>query len=47
VRRQLVADCRNYASANPGTFEKTVLKAFRSAGVNRLSVGVQSFDDSI
>ncbi len=32
--------------ANPGTFEKNRFRAFRSAGVTRLSVGVQSFDDS-
>ncbi len=32
--------------ANPGTFERERFKAFRSAGVTRLSVGVQSFDDA-
>ena len=32
--------------ANPGTFERERFKAFRAAGVNRLSIGVQSFDDS-
>ena len=31
--------------ANPGTFEKDRFQAFRAAGVTRLSVGVQSFDD--
>ena len=31
--------------ANPGTFEKNRFKAFRAAGVTRLSIGVQSFDD--
>lgn len=31
--------------ANPGTFEKDRFKGFRDAGVNRLSIGVQSFDD--
>lgn len=31
--------------ANPGTFEKDRFKAYRAAGVTRLSVGVQSFDD--
>ncbi len=31
--------------ANPGTFETDRFKAFRQAGVTRLSVGVQSFDD--
>jgi len=32
--------------ANPGTFEKDRFRAFRSAGVTRLSVGVQTFDDA-
>jgi oxygen-independent coproporphyrinogen-3 oxidase len=31
--------------ANPGTAEAEKFAAFRAAGVNRLSVGVQSFDD--
>jgi putative oxygen-independent coproporphyrinogen III oxidase len=31
--------------ANPGTFERERFKAFREAGVTRLSVGVQSFHD--
>ena len=31
--------------ANPGTFERERFKAFRAAGVTRLSIGVQSFDD--
>ncbi len=33
--------------ANPGTFESQRFKAFRAAGVTRLSVGVQSFDDAM
>ncbi|NIM42687.1 MAG: oxygen-independent coproporphyrinogen III oxidase-like protein [Hydrogenophaga sp.] len=32
--------------ANPGTFEKDRFRAFRQAGVTRLSIGVQSFDDA-
>lgn len=32
--------------ANPGTFERERFKAFRGAGVTRLSIGVQSFDDT-
>ena len=32
--------------ANPGTFERDRFKAFRAAGVTRLSIGVQSFSDS-
>jgi putative oxygen-independent coproporphyrinogen III oxidase len=31
--------------ANPGTFERDRFRAFREAGVTRLSLGVQSFDD--
>ncbi|HQZ46037.1 MAG TPA: radical SAM family heme chaperone HemW [Usitatibacteraceae bacterium] len=31
--------------ANPGTFEQEKFRDFRAAGVNRLSVGIQSFDD--
>jgi oxygen-independent coproporphyrinogen-3 oxidase len=32
--------------ANPGTFEREKFAGFRAAGVNRLSLGVQSFDDA-
>jgi oxygen-independent coproporphyrinogen-3 oxidase len=32
--------------ANPGTFEVERFRGFRDAGVNRLSIGVQSFDDA-
>ena len=32
--------------ANPGTFERERFHAFRAAGVTRLSVGVQSFNDA-
>lgn len=32
--------------ANPGTFERERFRAFRNAGVTRLSIGVQSFDDA-
>ena len=31
--------------ANPGTFEQEKFWGFRSAGVNRLSIGIQSFND--
>ena len=31
---------------NPGTADLTKLRAYHSAGINRLSIGVQSFDDS-
>ena len=45
ARLRLEPDCEITLEANPGTFEKHRFKAFRSAGVTRLSVGVQSFDD--
>ena len=32
--------------ANPGTFEAARFRGYRAAGVNRLSVGVQSFSDA-
>ncbi|WP_339898110.1 radical SAM family heme chaperone HemW [uncultured Gilvimarinus sp.] len=31
--------------ANPGTFEQDKFRGFRAAGVNRLSIGIQSFAD--
>ena len=33
--------------ANPGTFERERFAAYRAAGVTRLSLGVQSFDDAL
>lgn len=45
ARLRLAADCEITLEANPGTFEKDRFKAFRAAGVTRLSVGVQSFND--
>ncbi len=32
--------------ANPGTIETTRFRAYRAAGVNRLSIGIQSFNDA-
>jgi putative oxygen-independent coproporphyrinogen III oxidase len=46
ARLPLTPDCEITLEANPGTFEKDRFKAFRSAGVTRLSVGVQSFNDA-
>ncbi len=45
ARLRLTPDCEITLEANPGTFEKDRFRAFRSAGVTRLSVGVQSFND--
>jgi putative oxygen-independent coproporphyrinogen III oxidase len=46
ARLKLAADCEVTLEANPGTFEKDRFRAFRQAGVTRLSLGVQSFDDA-
>lgn len=46
ARLPLVPDCEITLEANPGTFEKDRFHAFRQAGVTRLSVGVQSFNDA-
>jgi oxygen-independent coproporphyrinogen-3 oxidase len=45
ARVRLVADCEITMEANPGTFEKDRFSAFAGAGVTRLSIGVQSFND--
>ena len=46
ARLPLVPDCEITLEANPGTFERDRFRAFRAAGVTRLSIGVQSFDDA-
>jgi len=46
ARLRLEPNCEITLEANPGTFEKDRFKAFRGAGVTRLSVGVQSFNDA-
>ena len=46
ARLPLEAGCETTLEANPGTFERERFKAYRAAGVTRLSVGVQSFDDA-
>lgn len=43
----LVPDCEITLEANPGTFERERFRAFAQAGVTRLSIGVQSFDDTL
>lgn len=45
ARLPLVPDAEITLEANPGTFERQRFAAFRAAGVTRLSLGVQSFDD--
>ena len=46
ARLKLVPECEITLEANPGTFEKDRFRAFRAAGVTRLSIGVQSFNDA-
>ena len=46
ARLQLVPDVEITLEANPGTFERDRFAAFAQAGVNRLSIGVQSFNDT-
>lgn len=41
----LEADCEITLEANPGTFEAERFAAYRASGVNRLSIGIQSFDE--
>ena len=43
---RLDADAEITLEANPGTFEKDRFRAFRAAGITRLSIGVQSFNDT-
>jgi len=44
ARLALAPDAEITLEANPGTFEQQKFADFRSAGINRLSLGVQSFD---
>ena len=43
ARLPLAPDAEVTLEANPGTFEVEKFAAFRAAGVNRLSIGIQSF----
>jgi len=47
ARLRLVPDVEITMEANPGTVERGRLADYRAAGVNRLSLGVQSFDDAM
>ncbi|WP_417226776.1 radical SAM family heme chaperone HemW [Amphritea sp.] len=46
ARTPLAANAEITMEANPGTFEQQRFAGFRAAGVNRLSIGVQSFDSA-
>jgi oxygen-independent coproporphyrinogen-3 oxidase len=43
ARLPLAPDAEVTLEANPGTFEAEKFAAFRAAGINRLSIGIQSF----
>ena len=42
---RLVDDCEVTLETNPGTVEHGRFDGYLAAGVNRLSFGIQSFDD--
>ena len=44
-RVALAPDAEVTIEANPGTVDTERFRGFRNAGVNRLSIGIQSFDD--
>jgi oxygen-independent coproporphyrinogen-3 oxidase len=45
ARLPLIPDAEVTMEANPGTFERERFRAYRAAGVTRLSIGIQSFND--
>ncbi|MCX8744589.1 oxygen-independent coproporphyrinogen III oxidase-like protein [Snodgrassella sp. B3882] len=45
ARVKLQANAEITLEANPGTFEQNRFRAYASAGINRVSIGVQSFVD--
>ena len=45
LKPYLAENCEISMEANPGTVDRAVFRDFYQAGVNRLSIGVQSFDD--
>jgi coproporphyrinogen III oxidase-like Fe-S oxidoreductase len=46
ARIPLLPDAEITLEANPGTFERHKFAGYFAAGVNRLSLGIQSFDDA-
>lgn len=46
ARVKVLPDAEITLEANPGTFEQARFKAFREAGITRLSIGIQSFQSS-
>jgi putative oxygen-independent coproporphyrinogen III oxidase len=47
TRLMVAPDTEVTMEANPGTFERERFRGYRAAGVTRLSLGVQSFDDAM
>ena len=47
ARIPLVPEAEMTLEANPGTFERAKFAGYFGAGINRLSIGVQSFDDRL
>jgi oxygen-independent coproporphyrinogen-3 oxidase len=47
ARVPLVPDAEITLEANPGTVDREHFEGFRQAGINRLSIGVQSFQDEL
>jgi oxygen-independent coproporphyrinogen-3 oxidase len=45
VQSRIQADAEITLEANPGSVNQTSLRGFHDAGINRISLGVQSFDD--
>ncbi len=45
-RIPFVADIEITLEANPGTFEQEKFSAYRKLGINRLSIGIQSFQEA-
>jgi oxygen-independent coproporphyrinogen-3 oxidase len=46
ARLTLSADAEITLEANPGTVDRRRYQGFRAAGINRLSLGIQSFDEA-
>lgn len=45
ARLNFSPECEITLEANPGTFEQQKFSDFRTLGINRLSIGIQSFDE--
>jgi oxygen-independent coproporphyrinogen-3 oxidase len=46
AQTDISTDAEITLEANPGTIDQSTLKAFRDSGINRISLGIQSFDNS-